>query len=347
MRATGAAPRVVISQTTLSHYTSAAMPQVLILTEVQESMNARYKARLLDLFPELTVNAVGHHSQVDPFIADTDILLSFSPPMADHVVRDAPKLKWIQALGTGVDNIVDLPSLDPEVLVTNIRGIHGPPMSEATIAYMLSLTRDMPRVVRAQDKSTWERWPAALMDGKTVGILGVGIIAEHLAPMLKAFNMTVIGISSGPRKAPGFDRMVDRRDLMRVAGELDYLVVLIPLSAETRNIVDEKLLAAMKPTAFMINMARGGVVDEPALIKALETGEIAGAALDVYAQEPLPPDSPLWKTKNLQVFPHQGGYSEGYEDRAMPIIEANMRKFLHGDLKSMVNIVKRPASWGD
>ncbi len=323
------------------------MPQVLILTEVQEAMKARYKARLLELFPQLTVHAVGHHSKVEPYIADTDILLCFSPPMADHVVRDAPKLKWIQALGTGVDNIVDLPSLDPEVLVTNIRGIHGAPMSEATIAYMLSLTREMPRVVHAQDKSEWDRWPAALMDGKTVGILGVGVIAEHLAPMLKAFNMTVVGITSGPRERQGFDRMVSRDDLMKVAGELDYLVVLIPLSADTRHIVGEKLLAAMKPSAYMINMARGGVVDEPALIKALEAGEIAGAALDVYMQEPLPPDSPLWKAKNLQVFPHQGGYSEGYEDRAMPVIEANMRKFFKGDLKSMINIVKRPASWGD
>ena len=111
------------------------MPNLLILTEVQESMRARYKAMLLEQFPQLTINVVGHHTLVEPYIADTDILLCFSPPMADHVVRDAPKLKWIQALGTGVDNIVDLPSLGKEVLVTNIRGIHGAPVSEATIAY--------------------------------------------------------------------------------------------------------------------------------------------------------------------------------------------------------------------
>jgi phosphoglycerate dehydrogenase-like enzyme len=220
-------------------------------------------------------------------------------------------------------------------------------MSEATIAYMLSLTRDMPRVVHAQDASRWERWPAALMERKTVGILGVGAIAEHLAPMCKAFNMTVVGVSSGPRPAKGFDRMVDRRDLLKVVGEFDYLVVLIPLSADTRHIIGEKLLAAMKPSAFLINMARGGVVDEPALMKALESGTIAGAALDVYAEEPLPPDSPLWKTKNLHCFPHQGGYSEGYEERAMPTIEGNMRKFFAGDLKNMINIVRKPASWGD
>lgn len=322
------------------------MTQVLILTEVQEAMRARYKGMLLERFPQLTIHVVGHHDQVGPYIADTDVLLCFSPPMADHVVRDAVKLKWIQALGTGIDNIVDLPSLGKEVVVTNIRGIHGAPVSEATIAYMLSLARDLPHATRAQDKAVWERWPANLLDGKTVGILGVGLIAEALAPKCKVFGMTVIGFSGSPRAAPGFDRVVARSELAKVAPELDYLVALAPLSAETRGIIGEKVLAAMKPTAFLVNVARGGVVDEPALIAALNDGKIAGAALDVFAQEPLPADSPLWTTKNITIFSHLGGYSHGYEDRAMPTIAGNMAKFLGNDLKSMVNIVRKPASWG-
>ena len=325
--------------------TQVPMPNLLILTEVQEAMRARYKAMLLERFPELTINVVGHHNDVGPYIADTDVLLCFSPPMADHVVRDAPKLKWIQALGTGVDNIVDLPSLGKEVLVTNIRGIHGAPVSEATIAFMLSLARDMPRSVHAQDRSAWERAPAQLLAGKTVGILGVGLIAEYLAPICKAFGMTVVGISSTVRETKSFDRMVTRDDLIKVAPELDYLVVLIPMSTDTRNIVGEKVFAAMKPSAFLVNVARGGVVDEPALIKALESGQIAGAGLDVFSEEPLPPTNPFWKTKNVTIFPHLGGYSHGYEDRAMPTIAGNMSKYLAGDLKSMINIVRKPASW--
>lgn len=323
------------------------MPKVLILTEVQEAMRARYKAMLLERFPQLTINVVGHHNDVGPYIADADILLCFSPPMADHVVRDAPKLRWIQALGTGVDNIVDLPSLGKEVLVTNVRGIHGAPVSEATIAFMLSLARDMPRSVRAQEQSRWERWPSALLAGKTVGILGVGLIAEYLAPICKTLGMTVVGISGIPRKTKHFDRMVHRNDLTKVAGELDFLVVLTPLSADTRNIVGEKVFAAMKPAAYLVNVARGGVVDEPALIAALQAGKIAGAGLDVFSQEPLPSDNPLWKTKNVTIFSHLGGYSQGYEDRAMPTIAGNMAKFLAGDLKSMINIVRKPASWKD
>ncbi|HMA58202.1 MAG TPA: D-2-hydroxyacid dehydrogenase [Pseudolabrys sp.] len=323
------------------------MPKVLILTEVQEAMRARYKAMLLERFPQLTIDVVGHHNDVDPYIANTDILLCFSPPMADHVVRDAPKLKWIQALGTGVDNIVDLPSLGKEVIVTNIRGIHGAPVSEATIAFMLSLARDMPRSVRAQQESKWERWPAALLSGKTVGILGVGLIAEYLAPICKAFGMTVVGISGSPRETKSFDRMSHRNDLAKIASELDFLVVLTPLTAETRGIVGEKVFAAMKPTAYVINVARGGVVDEAALMTVLNAGKIAGAGLDVFSQEPLPADSPLWKTKNVTIFSHLGGYSQGYEDRAMPTIAGNMSKFLAGELKSMINIVRKPASWKD
>jgi phosphoglycerate dehydrogenase-like enzyme len=323
------------------------MSNILILTEVQEAMRARYKAMLLERFPQLTINVVGHHNDVGPYIADTDILLCFSPPMADHVVRDAPRLKWIQALGTGVDNIIDLPSLGKEVLVTNVRGIHGAPVSEATIAYMLSLARDLPRASVAHDKGQWERWPAALLAGKTVGILGVGLIAEYLAPICKALHMTVIGISGSPREAKGFDHMAHRDDFVKVVPELDFLVALAPLTVETRGIVGAKIFAAMKPTAYLVNVARGGVVDEPALIAALESGEIAGAALDVFAQEPLPASSPLWRTKNVTIFSHLGGYSQGYEDRAMPTIAGNMAKFLSGDLKSMINIVRKPASWRD
>ncbi|MFN3656626.1 MAG: D-2-hydroxyacid dehydrogenase [Pseudolabrys sp.] len=323
------------------------MSKVLILTEVQEAMRARYRQMLLERFPQLTIDVVGHHNDVGPYIADIDVLLCFSPPMADHVVRDAPRLKWIQALGTGVDNIVDLPSLGKEVLVTNIRGIHGAPVSEATVAAMLSLARDLPRSVHAQDRSAWERWPSQLLAAKTVGILGVGLIAEYLAPICKAFGMKTVGITGSPRPTPGFDRMVKRDDLVAVAPELDFLVALIPMSAETKNIVGEKVFAAMKPTAYLVNVARGGVVDEPALVKALEGGKIAGAALDVFSQEPLPADSPLWKTKNITIFPHLGGYSEGYEDRAMPTIEHNMRCFLAGEAKKMMNIVRKPASWGN
>ena len=131
--------------------------------------------------------------------------------MADHVVRDAPKLKWIQALGSGVDNIVDLPSLGKDVVVTNVRGIHGAPVTEATLAYMLSLARKLPHATRVQDKGQWERWPAQLLSGKTVGILGVGLIAEYMAPVLQGARHDGDRHFLGAARAPGFDRMVQSR----------------------------------------------------------------------------------------------------------------------------------------
>src|SRR5882757_3153438 len=159
---------------------------------------------------------------------------------------------------------------------------------------MLSLARDMPRSAHAQERNAWERWPARLLEGKTVGILGVGLIAEYLAPICKALGMTVIGISGSPRPAPGFDRVVARADLMKVVPEFDFLVALAPLTPQTRGIIGEKVFAAMKPSAYLVNVARGGVVDEPALMVALESDKIAGAALDVFSEEPLPASSPLW-----------------------------------------------------
>jgi phosphoglycerate dehydrogenase-like enzyme len=228
-----------------------------------------------------------------------------------------------------------------------VRGIHGAPVSEAVIAYMLSLARDMPASVHAQDRSEWRRHPSQLLAKKTVGILGVGLIAEYLAPICKALDMTVIGFTGTPRASKGFDRMIARDKLLEIAPELDFLVVLLPLSEESRNIVGRAVFKAMKKSGYLLNLARGGVVDEPALIKALDAGEIAGAALDVFSQEPLPPENPLWKTKNVQIFSHLGGYSQGYEERAMPTIAHNMACYLDGRSKYMVNIVRKPASWGD
>ena len=205
----------------------------------------------------------------------------------------------------------------------------------------------MPASVHAQDRSEWRRHPSQLLAKKTVGILGVGLIAEYLAPVCKALDMTVIGITGTPRETKGFDRMVARDKLLEGAPELDFLIALLPLSEESRNIVGCGVFAAMKKSAYLINLARGGVVDEPALIAALNAGEIAGAALDVFSQEPLPPENPLWKTNNVTIFSHLGGYSQGYEERAMPTIAHNMACYLEGRTKDMMNIVRKPASWGD
>src|ERR1700680_936186 len=172
------------------------MTSLLMLLAIPPEIGSQYNSRLRAAFPELTINLVDHHSKVAPYIASADILMTFAPMINDQVVHEATNLKWIQALGTGVDNLVDLPSLRSDVIVTNRQGIHGAPMSEAEIMAMLALSRNLPRAVQNQDRHLWERWPASLLDGKKLGILGIGVIAETLAPTCKALGMTVGGITA-------------------------------------------------------------------------------------------------------------------------------------------------------
>jgi D-2-hydroxyacid dehydrogenase (NADP+) len=319
------------------------MTRLLILLTLPEPVRMQYYDHLRKTFPELEVDMVDHHGKVGPHIATADILLTFGPMMADHVVAEATNLKWVQALGSGVDGIVDQPSLRGNVLVTNLHGIQGPPVSEAAMMAMLALSRGLPRAVRSQDQHKWDRFPARLLKDKTVGIFGIGVIAAELAPKCKAFGMTVVGISSAKREVPGFDRMYSRDDLVQAVRELDYLVLLTPFSAATRGIVGESVLAAMKPSSYLVNLARGGVVDEAALIRTLQDGRIAGAALDVFAQEPLPAEHPFWNMERVLITPHQGGFCDVYVDQALPVIEHNIRCFLSGERGKMKNVVREGA----
>ncbi len=317
------------------------MTHVLIVLTLPEPVRMQYFSHIRKAFPEVMLDMVDHHSKVDPYIGAAEVLITFGAQMANHVFEKAKNLKWVQALGTGVDGITDQPGLRKEVLVTNMHGLHGGPVSEAALLAMLALARDLPRSMRLQTRHKWERFPGGVLKEKTVGIFGVGVIAQELAPKCKALGMKVVGISSVKRKLAGFDAMVHRDDLGQAVRELDFLVLLTPFTAETRNIVDAKIFAAMKPGAFLVNLARGGVADEDALVDALKSGRIAGAALDVFATEPLPGDSPLWDMENVLITQHQGGFFDGYPRFALPVIEENMRKWLTGDVKGMINVVKR------
>jgi phosphoglycerate dehydrogenase-like enzyme len=315
------------------------MATVLILLTLPEAIRNQYRDRLRKRFPQITIELVDHHSKVGPFIDKADALVTFAPMLSGDVLAAAPRLKWIQALGTGVDNLIDQPALRKDVIVTNMRGIHGTPVSEAAIAAMLTLARGLRRSISAQDERQWRRFPAQLLYDKTVGIFGVGQIAETLAPKCKAFGMHVVGVTSIPRALAGFDRMHRREELAQVVGDFDFLVLLTPLTATTRNSIDARILAAMKPTSYLVNLARGGIVDEPALVEALAKGRIAGAALDVFNEEPLPPDHPFWSMPNVIVTAHQGGFCDVYIDYALTTVEANMERFLNNDFGGMINVV--------
>lgn len=317
------------------------MTHLLVLLTQPEPIRKLYYERLRSKFPELTINVADHHSRVGPYIGSVEVLLTYGSMMADHVLAEAPRLKWIQALTTGTDHIDTLPSLRPEVLLTSTRGMHGPAMSEAALTAMLVLSRDFPRAVHNQDRRVFERYYPRLLEGKTVGIFGLGVIGSALAPKCKALGMTVIGIDPLKPAVPGLDRVHGWDEAPRVLPELDFVVLLIPSTAKTRSIVNAELLAAMKPTSYLVNLGRGDVIDDEALIKVLQEGRIAGAALDVFRKEPLPEDHPFWSLKNVIVTPHLGGVCDDYAQRALPIFEENMRRYLAGDVGNMINLVKR------
>jgi phosphoglycerate dehydrogenase-like enzyme len=289
-------------------------------------------------FPEIAIHAAAKEEEVGDFIERADVLLTGR--ISDFLMKRASKLQWVQASTTGVDYILNLPSLRKGTIITSCRGIHGPQVSEMAFLLMLALNRDLPEAVRNQDKEVWERWPGKLLWKKKVAILGVGVIGEEIARKCKAFGMEVIGIDIVRRKVEGIDRFCGPEEVVSVAGEADYFIVMAPYTPQTDKILNSKVLSAMKPTAFLLNLARGELVDEEALINALKTGQIAGAGLDAFCQEPLPKGHPFWGMRNVIVTPHIAGMSDIYVEQTLPVVEENLRRFMKGERRSLVNLVE-------
>ena len=298
-----------------------------------------YRKGLQSKFPEIMIHASIKEGDIGDFIEKVNVLLTFR--ISDGLIKRAANLQWIQSMASGVDAIVNLPSLRQEVLLTSTRGIHAPQMVEMAILLMLSLNRNFPQIIGNQDKGIWKRWPAKLLYQKKVGILGIGAIAEEIARKCKAFGMKVFGIDIVKRKVDAVDYFYGPEDLLKVVQEVDYFVIVAPLTPQTRKMVGTKVLSSMKPTAFLINIGRGEVIDENALIHALESGKIAGAALDVFSQEPLPKDHALWRTKNVIITPHIGGTSTIYVEQVLSIFEENLLRFLKGERQALINLVER------
>jgi D-2-hydroxyacid dehydrogenase (NADP+) len=311
----------------------------IIFIGAPEADAAVFEARARDDFPAIPLFATNDRSEALRQLATAEALVGHHFQFDEALLAAAPRLRWIQSLTTGTDAILKLQALRRDVTVTSTRGMHGPQMSELVFLQMLALARDFPQMQRNQTAHLWKRWPQPLLWGKTIVIVGVGAIAEVLAPRCKAFGMTVYGVSATPRQPEGFDKVFARAQLHECAALADFLVLIVPHSSQTENLVDAAVLQNMKPTAFLINVARGGVLDEEALVSALRRERLAGAALDVFRQQPLPPDHPLWQEDRLIITPLVGGMSDIYLDQAYPIVRHNLEKFLAGRIDEMLNVV--------
>jgi len=298
-----------------------------------------YIARLKQRFPTVAFHAAHHDHEAKAVIADVDVIMGLGHHLPAALLAAAPKLKWVQALTTGTETLTAPGVLPKHVILTSTRGIHGPQMSELAFLNMIALARDFRRMLRNQSEARWDQWNQPILDGKILVVVGLGLLAEHLAERAKLFGMHVIGVSNGRRQAPHFDEVVSRDALKQVAARADFLMLLVPYAPETHHLINRDVLAAMKPSAFLINLARGGVLDEAALIEHLQAGKIAGAALDVFAQQPLPPDSPLWTMPNVIITPNVGGRSNVFVQQTLTVIEPNLRAYVDGRLKELRNVV--------
>ena len=300
-----------------------------------------YRDRLQSEFPGLQFMLFHKSAEVSGDLSAIDVMIMFGIEIRDQMLRDAPRLKWIQSLATGLDHFLRCPSLRPDVLITSGRGIHGVPMREHVLYLMLAITHDAKRQVEDHQQHVWERRLWSTLYGKTAVIAGTGVVGGAIGEMLQTLGMRVIGVSRMPRFARGFDEIVPSERLREAASKADHLINVLPAAPENSMLFDAALFDAMKPSAYYISAGRGQTVDETALITALRERRIAGAAFDVFAAEPLPPESPFWTLPNVFITPHVGGYVVEYEDFIMPLIVDNMRLFLAGRTDEMANIVTR------
>ena len=300
-----------------------------------------FAGRLAPEFPGVRFVAARDRAEALAAGANAGILIIRTDEIFAELIDAMPNLRLIQALTTGTDHIQALPNLPKHVTLAAARGFHGAQMSELAFIFMLHFTRDFRELFATQAGKRWNRVEQRLLEARTVVIVGVGAIAEVLALRCKAFGMRVVGVSNGRVSAPNFDAIMPRARLAEAAAMADFLIVLAPHNPATHHMVGATVLNAMKPTAVLINIARGGVVDEAALIAALRAKTIAGAGLDVFATEPLPKDSPLWDMPNVFVTSHIGGMSDTYGEQVMPLLISNLRAFLAGEPQRMQYIVSR------
>jgi D-2-hydroxyacid dehydrogenase (NADP+) len=311
------------------------MPKILIIDVHAE----QYRDRMAAEFPGLEFMLAANAAAAAGDLSDVDALICFGIAVDDSIIKRATNLKWIQSLATGVDHFLRCPSLKPETLITSGRGIHGASMREEIVYLMMAVSRNALQAAEDKRSRHWERRLWSTLDGKTAVIVGIGVVGIAIGEMLKALGMTVIGVSRTPRAIAGFADMMPTDRLAEAAGRADYLINVLPATADNLGIFNAKVFGAMKPAAYYINGGRGQTVDETALISALRAGRIAGAGLDVFQNTPLAPDSPFWELPNVFITPNVGGYIVEYEDLIMPIVIDNMRLFLVRRQNEMRNIV--------
>ncbi len=278
--------------------------------------------------------------KLDAMLAETEVIYGLILPQ--NLLTRAPRLKWVQTMSAGVDRFARMDIWQSPVTITGVSGIHATPIGEFVLELMLMFAKGAPLCFQMKQKHEWKRFTPSVLRGKTVGIVGLGSIGREVARLSQAFGMRVVAnrrSATQSKRARYVDMLLPAGQLNELISESDYVVVATPLTPETRGLIGEKELRAMKPSAYIINIGRGGLVDEEALIRALNENRIAGAGLDVVATEPLPPESPLWDFDNVILSPHVAGGMEDYMERATEVFCENLSRYLSG--KKLLNVIDK------
>jgi phosphoglycerate dehydrogenase-like enzyme len=275
---------------------------------------------------DVTVHACETESEAAAVIGDVQVAYAWKLPGA--LAGRAAKLEWLQVMGAGVDWAF-ASELRRGVVVTRAPGIFGPWMSEYVLGWCSWVTQRMETYRAAQRERRWigDVLPSGLR-GRTMTLVGVGDIGREIARVARAVGMHVIGVSRSGQRVPAVEHVYRPGYLARALAAADFVVVVVPLTRQTRSLVDARALAAMRPGAWLLNISRGAVVDEAALVDALRARRIAGAILDVFPTEPLPPDHPLWGLDNVVITPHVAGPSTAEE--LAPVFNDNLARWLRG-----------------
>lgn len=296
-----------------------------------------FAERVRKEFPNVRVVRLDDYKTLTREITDTDILMSWSITAEQLAV--AGRLQWIHSPAAAVHRLM-IPELQQSnITVTSARGLHGPVVAEHVMALVLAMAKRLPSAMRYQQRKLWgqeslwnERPRPREIAGATLGLVGVGSIGQEVAERASAMGMNVIAVRGSNRgEAPAFvSRVHGPEELDRVLEAADYLVLAAPVTPQTKEMINAARLAKMKQGAYLINVARGALIDEPALVDALRQGLIAGAALDVFEHEPLATDSPLWAMENVLITPHSAAMTEKLWDRHFELLCRNLRAFLAG-----------------
>lgn len=288
--------------------------------------------------PDVRLERATDYGDVAAKIPEAEILIEHR--LDGELLETATALEWIQSLSSGHDRF-DLEALSEEgIALTTVSGVHADPIAQHVLGFLLTFERGLLRARRQQRRREWRRFAPADLGERTVGVVGVGSVGSRVAELCEAFGSTVLGVKRDLESVPdAVEEIYPPSELHTVLGRAEYAVAACPLTERTRGLFDAAAFASMGPESVFVNVARGELTEEEALIEALGTGTIRGAALDVAAREPLPPSSPLWEFENVLLTPHMAGGSPRFAERCASIFATNYERYVDGDPEGMVNRV--------